>query len=169
MSSSEEISYISWFCAVKGNEFFCRIDEDYIRDKFNLTGLNEQVPYYQQALDLILNIEPSYYDIEAIKYDYVIEAARVTYGLIHARYILTNRGIAQMIEKYQAGFPHMLLMVHPEYRPKGATNHFISRLYGFKIHSLAYQIQRQSASIFKTPLRALKDKKEKCQEQFDVL
>ncbi|KAF7383978.1 hypothetical protein HZH68_014735 [Vespula germanica] len=62
---------------------------------------------------------------------------------------------------FGTGFPHMLLMVHPEYRPKGATNHFIPRLYGFKIHSLAYQIQQQSASMFKTLLRALKDKNEK--------
>jgi len=29
------------------------------------------------------------------------------------------------------------------------------RLYGFKIHPLAYQIQQQSASTFKAPLRAL--------------
>lgn len=126
------------------------------------------------------------------------------YGLIHARYILTNRGIAQMIEKYQSGdfghcprvycesqpmlplgihqiwieskvysnfnfhlglsdvpgeamvksycpkcmdvytpkssrhhhtdgayfgtgFPHMLFMVHPEYRPKRPTNQFVPR------------------------------------------
>ncbi|XP_022366234.1 casein kinase II subunit beta isoform X2 [Enhydra lutris kenyoni] len=180
MSSSEEVSWISWFCGLRGNEFFCEVDEDYIQDKFNLTGLNEQM----------------------------------LYGLIHARYILTNRGIAQMLEKYQqgdfgycprvycenqpmlpiglsdipgeamvklycpkcmdvytpkssrhhhtdgayfgTGFPHMLFMVHPEYRPKRPANQFVPRLYGFKIHPMAYQLQLQAASNFKSPVKTIR-------------
>ena len=37
----------------------------------------------------------------------------------------------------------MLFMVHPEYRPKRPTSQFVARLYGFKIHPMAYQLQQE--------------------------
>ena len=37
-------------------------------------------------------------------------------------------------------------------RPKRPANQFVPRLYGFKIHPLAYQIQQQAAANFKVIL-----------------
>ena len=45
--------WISWFLSSKGNEYFCEVEEDFILDRFNLTGLNSEVQNYSQALDLI--------------------------------------------------------------------------------------------------------------------
>ncbi|MEQ2170031.1 Casein kinase II subunit beta, partial [Goodea atripinnis] len=139
------------------------VDEDYIQDKFNLTGLNEQVPHYRQALDMILDLEPDEeLEDNPNQSDLIEQAAEMLYGLIHARYILTNRGIAQMVglsdipgeamvklycpkcmdvytpkssrhhhtdgAYFGTGFPHMLFMVHPEYRPKRPANQFVPRL-----------------------------------------
>ena len=52
-SASYANSWISWFLASKGNEYFCEVDDEYIVDRFNLTGLNSEVAGYSAALELI--------------------------------------------------------------------------------------------------------------------
>ena len=82
----EDSSWITWFCSERGNEFFCEVDEDYVQDEFNLTGLHLLVPYYDYALDMILDIEPSPDDPLTEEQQEIVEsAAEMLYGMIHAR------------------------------------------------------------------------------------
>lgn len=100
--SEEETSWINWFCSLRENAFLCEVDEDYIEDDFNLTGLGSVVPYYDYALDVILDIEtPNDQNLTQIQQEMIESAAEMLYGLIHARYILTTKGMAAMLEKYQ--------------------------------------------------------------------
>lgn len=95
-SEDEGYSWIPWFCGLKANEFFCCVDESFANDSFNLTGLSNTVTYYDQALDLILDNEPSeIFDDETT--ELIENDAESLYGLIHARFILTARGLQMMV------------------------------------------------------------------------
>mmetsp|Transcript_10895 Transcript_10895/g.18244 ORF Transcript_10895/g.18244 Transcript_10895/m.18244 type:complete len:175 (+) Transcript_10895:135-659(+) len=97
--SSEDTSWISWYCSLRGNEFFCEVDEDYIQDDFNLTGLSTMVPNYEYALDMILDVETDD-GLTEEQQEMIESAAEALYGLIHARFILTSRGTALMVDKF---------------------------------------------------------------------
>ncbi|KAL5197198.1 hypothetical protein ABZP36_000710 [Zizania latifolia] len=101
-SDGEGITWVSWHCNLRGNEFFCQVDDDFMLDDFNLCGLSSQVPYYDYALELIFDIESSHGDMFTEEQNALVaSAAEMLYGLIHARYILTSKGLAAMLEKYK--------------------------------------------------------------------
>ena len=72
-------------------------------DRFNLTGLAQEVQYYQYALDLITDV----FDLDADDdlREQIEKSARHLYGLAHARYIITNRGLAKMVCLSSLGCP----------------------------------------------------------------
>lgn len=75
-----------------GYDYLCRIDDEYLRDKFNLTGLEREVSDFKHVYDSLFqkNFPPSEH----------LEAAIHLYGLIHSRYILSSQGLSKMHEKY---------------------------------------------------------------------
>ncbi|KAJ1714518.1 hypothetical protein G4B11_009792 [Aspergillus flavus] len=100
-SSDDTANWRTQFISSRGNEYFCEIDEEYLTDRFNLTGLNTEVPYYQYALDLVTDV----FDLDADDdlREQIEKSARHLYGLVHARYIVTTRGLTKMVDKYKKG------------------------------------------------------------------
>ena len=65
---------MAWFCGLEDHQFLCEVDEEFIRDNFNLYGLKpkfnfykyfEPKLYYSEALEMILSSEvPDDEDLE---------------------------------------------------------------------------------------------------------
>lgn len=199
--------WIHRFCTKLGNDFFCEVDKEYIKDPANLVCLNEEVTCFSQALNLLLD-KPDFPDDDFIRFakisyqssvldKTVAKTAEHLYGLIHARFVLTDKGCKKMLHKYLngdfghcprvlcsnanvlpigmsdqpgegmvkvycpkccevyeprqlkycyidgayfgTGLPHMLFMVFPEYRPNRTSENYTPKLYGFKLHSSAFE------------------------------
>lgn len=99
---SDSQPWIRWFCSLKGNDFFVSIEELFIRDSFNLSGLESQFKHFQSAIDLILDqLLPDCTNEDPEILDTIEEEAEQLYGLIHARYILTPHGLESMLPKFK--------------------------------------------------------------------
>lgn len=99
--SSDGAYWVETFCASRGNEIFCAVDDEYLLDRFNLTNLQGEVGGFGAAYDVITDAaeaRPGVDGREALAAD-----ARHLYGLIHARYILTVRGMQKMAAKAENG------------------------------------------------------------------
>lgn len=102
--SSGDGGWIPWFCGLKGHEFFAEVEEEYIRDNFNLYGLRGRIQYYDHALEMILSSEaPDEDDLSDNEFLEIYRDATDLYGLIHARYIVSPRGLQVMREKFLKG------------------------------------------------------------------
>ncbi|ETW47457.1 hypothetical protein PFMALIP_04538 [Plasmodium falciparum MaliPS096_E11] len=116
-----DVSWIEWFCQLKQNLFLVEVDEDFIRDEFNLIGLQTKVPHFKKLLKIILDEDDDDDDEDDDDYDDEDDEinrdseemyknkdmheqnAACLYGLIHSRFILTSKGLALMREKYKSG------------------------------------------------------------------
>lgn len=120
---NESTSFISWLMFRYGFEncIICNINPEYIEEKFNLNGLdeNKKIEFFNQAITLIID---NYLQVDNpmiasrigiinhyflfLFYNIIInnifleEEAEFLYMEIHKRYILTSEGIKMMVKFY---------------------------------------------------------------------
>eukprot|EP01128_Nolandella_sp_AFSM9_P007436 TRINITY_DN4077_c0_g1_i1.p1 TRINITY_DN4077_c0_g1~~TRINITY_DN4077_c0_g1_i1.p1 ORF type:complete len:301 (+),score=64.31 TRINITY_DN4077_c0_g1_i1:49-951(+) len=98
--SEVEVSWVAWFCSLRGHDFMVEVDERFVEDSFNMTGLPALVPNYDFARDMVLDLDVDY-ELSPDQTAKIERSAQLLYGLVHARYIITTQGLDKMQKKYQ--------------------------------------------------------------------
>ena len=83
-------SWVKWFLSTPRGKYFVQIDDEYLQNIYNYYGLRQKVPNFKYALDLIRGpfIPPQ--NRPAAWPDDIDDYGLCLYGLIHARYLLTE-------------------------------------------------------------------------------
>ncbi|ORY32160.1 casein kinase II regulatory subunit-domain-containing protein [Naematelia encephala] len=102
-TQTSTLTWINWFTSLPGHDYFCEVHEDFIEDDFNLTGLQSMVPFWKEALEMVLDVEPEEDSSKIPDVSIVESSAELLYGLVHQRFIVTKAGLASMVEKYEQG------------------------------------------------------------------
>jgi casein kinase II subunit beta len=93
----EQTDWIHWFCKLRGNEYFVEIDENFIKNEENLTGID-----CKKFQKVFLSEKPKNDELtRELLEEY--QEIREVYGLIHKRFILTPLGMGLVREKFLDG------------------------------------------------------------------
>lgn len=98
--------WIQWFCSLEGHDFLVEIEEEYIKDNFNLYGLKKRfkTDRYSTCIKMILsNYSPTEEDLTNEEFLELNQEASDLYGLIHSRFIVTQRGLSKLYNKFLNG------------------------------------------------------------------
>ncbi|KAK4695244.1 casein kinase II subunit beta, partial [Phenoliferia sp. Uapishka_3] len=87
---------------------------DFIEDDFNLTGLSALVPFYKEAMEMVLDVEAEEEAHRVPDVTIVESSAELLYGLIHQRFIITRQGLQQMVTAVPTALfrPSLLTLIH---------------------------------------------------------
>ncbi|CAI2375202.1 unnamed protein product [Moneuplotes crassus] len=98
--------WIQWFVSLPEHDFLVEIEEQYIQDNFNLFGLKKKfdTERYSTCIKMILsNYSPSEEDLKNEDFLELNQEASDLYGLIHSRFIITQRGLSKLYNKFLNG------------------------------------------------------------------
>lgn len=101
MSRQAKKSWVDWFVASPRGKFLIKIDPEYLAATFNFYGLRQKVPNFKYALDLIRGPFLSQDQRPAAWPADIDDYGMCLYGLLHARYLLTEAAHEKMYEKYK--------------------------------------------------------------------
>lgn len=105
MNATRSSTWVEWFCSTPQGKYFVQIDQNFIRDNFNFTGLRSYFSSsknaYSNALEMIRGecIPENKRDGNLAEIE---KDAKKLYGLVHARYLTTTTALKEIKKKYES-------------------------------------------------------------------
>jgi len=99
-------SWMKRFLKLKKNRYFCKIDKEFLEDTFSHYGVSRLVKGYRLVIKIILDKANSEDYWEASKADRrsLDHRAAQLYGLLHARFIVTQVGLHRMRRLFKKNY-----------------------------------------------------------------
>jgi hypothetical protein len=108
----EVTTWSEWFTRLPGNDFLVDVDPTFLEDIFNLYGMRSIIGPFREVHELVMGDAPDS-DKDGTSHE-LFEDAKNFYALVHARFIVTVRGLTLMVSPRLGERPRGLR------RPRGA-------------------------------------------------